>query len=127
MDLSDIKATIRDTALLQSIIPSDLQKYLEKNGFEEKMDYVYDDEVIGKVFTGEYKDTGTPTVIVINDPTHQTYGITMASNLSALEQSLELSQIQIFLNITGHNLHMFNEDTYAKIGEEIERVMNDLN
>lgn len=125
IDLTDIKATIRDNELLGAITPEQLQTYIEEEGFQLKDVFKYDGENVGHVFTNTNQEQAS-SVVVLDDPACEIYTITMASNLMNLEMFTEKSQIQIYLDITGNNLCMLSKATVEAIDLEMTSVVDSL-
>lgn len=124
IDLTEIRVTIKDKEALQMITPNQFKDFLVQNDFKEFQEL---DEGNGMIYQ-RYQKTYHTSVRVVHlysqdDPS---YTITMASNLMHLEQILDISQLQIFLDITDEELVMFSSNRQHAINEEVENVMKAL-
>lgn len=120
-NLSDIVVTIKDKEALNMIEPNQLKTFLIDNEFTEYQELEDGNGMIYQKYQNTYHNT--VRVVHLYSQDDPSYTITMASNLMHLEQILEKSQLQMFLDIIDGELIMFSEKKQSELNEEVENVM----
>lgn len=124
INLSDIVVTIKDKEALNMIEPDQLKTFLIDNEFVEYQELEDGNGMIYQKYQNTYHNT--VRVVQLYSKDDPSYTITMASNLMHLEQVLEKTQLQMFLDITDNELIMFSEKKQRELNEEVENVMKAL-
>jgi hypothetical protein len=127
MDISDLKVTIKDKDILMSIEPDMLKSYLERNEWDMSEDYIMrDGEIIGNIYTKYNNDLHRHVHVKHLFSTEWTdYASRMAENLFEME-TLGISQLKLYCEITGNTVLIMPESDLAEIDEMIKGIVSNV-
>lgn len=121
-----MKVTIKDKEALNSITPDDLLNYLNAMEWEKGDDIIRDDVVVATLWKKYSKEKHRYSYVRHMHENHWAdYSARMAENLMEIEQCEDLSQIQIYVDITGKTL-LFSPYDVKKMLENIDFDIGDL-
>jgi hypothetical protein len=126
MDIGDLKVTIKDRDILETIEPDMLKSYLERNNWDVSEDYVRNNEVIGTLYS-KYSDDLHRHIRVrhIFSSDWPDYASRMAENLYEME-SMGISQLKLYCEITGNTILIMPDSDLAEIDDMIKGIVGDV-
>lgn len=126
MDIADLKATIKDKNILESIEPDMLKNYLEKYEWDVSEDCIRDGQTVGTVYTKYSNELHRHLYVThLFSMEWRDYASRMAENLYEIE-CLGISQLKTYCEITGNTILIMPDADLAEIDAMVKGIVNNV-